>query len=40
MTNARKICLLLSFFLYILNASAQEEIKKDTTAQNSKGLSI
>ena len=28
MTNARKICLLLSFFLYILNASAQEEIKE------------
>ena len=40
MTNARKICLLLSFFLYILNASAQEEIKKDTTAQNSKGVLV
>ena len=40
MTNARKICLLLSFFLYILNASAQEEIKKDTTAQNSKGFLV
>ena len=38
MTNARKICLLL--FLYILNASAQEEIKKDTTAQNSKGVLV
>lgn len=40
MTNARKICLLLSFFLYTLNASAQEEIKKDTTAQNSKGVLV
>ena len=40
MPNARKICLLLSFFLYILNASAQEEIKKDTTAQNSKGVLV
>ena len=40
MTNARKICLLLSFFLYILNASAQEEIKKDTTAQNSTGVLV
>ena len=40
MTNAREICLLLSFFLYILNASAQEEIKKDTTAQNSKGVLV
>ena len=40
MTIARKICLLLSFFLYILNASAQEEIKKDTTAQNSKGVLV
>ena len=40
MTNARKICLLLSFFLYILNASAQEEIKKDTTALNSKGVLV
>ncbi len=40
MTNVRKICLLLSFFLYILNASAQEEIKKDTTAQNSKGVLV
>ena len=40
MTNARKICLLLSFFRYILNASAQEEIKKDTTAQNSKGVLV
>ena len=40
MTNARKICLLLSFFLCILNASAQEEIKKDTTAQNSKGVLV
>lgn len=40
MTNARKICLLLSFFLYILNASAQEEIKKDTTVQNSKGVLV
>ena len=40
MTNARKICLLPRFFLYILNASAQEEIKKDTTAQNSKGVLV
>lgn len=40
MTNTRKICLLLSFFLYTLNASAQEEIKKDTTAQNSKGVLV
>ena len=32
--------MLLSFFFYILNASAQEEIKKDTTAQNSKGVLV
>lgn len=40
MTNARKICLLLSFFLYILSASAQEEIEKDTTVQNNKGVLV
>ncbi len=40
MTNARKICLLLSFFLYILSASAQEEIEKDTTEQNNKGVLV